>query len=249
MAFEKLFNAAPDGHTLCFQVYPKSINLEYMGKTNYRTKDFTPIYAFSKTPPVLVVHPDSPFRTFADFAKEAKVRPLAGGVSSLGGVIHLVSIILMDDLEAKVNWVPYNSAAESLTALAGKHLEFVIALTGSAAALLDAGKIRPLLLLDDERDPFLPDVPTPKEIGFSITSISPRHAAMAPPKTPPDVVKILEAAFADSIKDPVFIDFMKKRKMTIAPLTSEELGKMTKELYPRIEKIAPALQGQGADAK
>lgn len=244
MAFEKLMKADPDGHMLCFQVYPKSIIMEYIGKTNYRTMDLTPIYAWSKTTPILVIHPDSPFKTFADFAKEAKARPLAGGIPSPGGVIHLISVIFMDDLGAKVNWVPYNSGGESLTALAGKHIDFVVASAGSIAALLDAGKIRPLLAVDDERDPFLPDLPTPKELGFKLASVPFIHAAFAPPKTPADIVKTLEAAFTDSIKDPVFIDFMKKRKMIIAPLTSEQVGKMTKQLYPRIEKIAPALQGE-----
>jgi tripartite-type tricarboxylate transporter receptor subunit TctC len=244
MAFDKLQKADPDGHTLCAFSFPKSIILEYIGSTNYRTKDFTPLYAWVKAPSILVVHPESPFKTFADFAKEAKARPLAGGVPNLGSVVHLISIILMDHLGAKVNWVPYNSSAESLTALAGKHIEFVIGSTGSAAALLDAGKIRPLLLLDAERDPFFPDVPTPKEMGLSLALVPPIQCAMAPPKTPPDIAKLLEAAFADAAKDPVFVEFVKKRKLTLAPIASEELGRITKEIYPRIEKIAPALRGE-----
>jgi tripartite-type tricarboxylate transporter receptor subunit TctC len=242
MAFEKLQKADPDGHTLAVYTYPKSIIQEHTGKTNFRTMDFTPVYAWSKTFPVLVVHPDSSFKTFDDFVKGAKAKPLAGGISNLGGQIHLLALIFMDELGAKVNWVPYNSAAESLTAVAGKHLDFVIALTGSAAAMLDAGKLHPLLLLGDQRDPFLPNVPAPKDLGFSFESIPTSHVAMAPPKTPPAILRILEAAFADAVKDPLFIDFMKKRKMTLAPMTSEQLGKLTKELYPRIEKMAPALQ-------
>jgi tripartite-type tricarboxylate transporter receptor subunit TctC len=244
MAFEKLQKADPDGHTLSVYTFPKSIILEYMSKTNYRTRDFTPIYAWSKTWPLLVVHIDSAWKTFDDFVKTAKARPVAGGVSNLGGVIHLVSLIVMDDLGVKVNWVPYNSSAESLTALAGKHLEFVIALTGSASSLLDAGKIRPLLLLAEQRDPFVPTVPIPKELGFGLPSVPSIHCAMAPPKTPAPVAKALEAAFVTATKDPMFVDFMKKRKMTIDPVTSEDLGKMVKDLYPRIEKIAPALQGE-----
>jgi tripartite-type tricarboxylate transporter receptor subunit TctC len=176
--------------------------------------------------------------------KTAKARPVAGGVSNLGGVIHLVSLIVMDDLGLKVNWVPYHSSAESLTALAGKHLEFVIALTGSASPLLDAGKIRPLLLLAEQRDPFVPNVPVPKELGFGLPSVPSIHCAMAPPKTPAAVAKTLETAFVTATKDPVFIDFMNRRKMTIDPVTSEDLSKMVKDLYPRIEKIAPALQGE-----
>jgi tripartite-type tricarboxylate transporter receptor subunit TctC len=244
MAFEKLMKAEPDGHTLAVYTYPKSIIQEHIGKTNFRTMDFTPVYAWSTTWPVLVVNPESPFKTFDDFVKGAKAKPLAGGISNLGGQIHLLSLIFMDELGAKVNWVPYNSAAESLTAVAGKHLDFVIALTGSAAPLLDAGKVRPIILLGDQRDPFLPNVPAPKDLGFTFVSIPTSHCAMAPPKMAPAVLKILEAAFADACKDPIFLDFMQKRKMTVNPVTSEQLGKLTRELYPRIEKMAPALQAE-----
>lgn len=244
MAFEKLQKADPDGHTLAVYTYPKSIIQELTGKTNFRTMDFTPIYAWSSTWPVLVVHPDSSFKTFDDFVKGAKVKPLAGGISNLGGQIHLLSLIFMHDLGAKVNWVPYNSSAESLTAVAGKHLDFVIALTGSAATMLDAGRLRPLLLLGDQRDPFLPNVPAPKDLGLNFASIPTSHCAMGPPKMPPAILKILEAAFADAVKDPMFVDFMKNRKMTLAPMTSEQLGNLTKELYPRIKKMVPLLRAE-----
>ena len=244
MAFEKLQKADPDGHTLSVYTYPKSIIQELTMKTNFRTMDFTPIYAWSKTFPVLVVHPDSSFKTFDDFVKAAKTKPLSGGISNLGGQIHLIALIFMDNLSAKVNWVPYNSAAESLTAVAGKHLDFVIALTGSAAAMLDAGRLRPLLLLGDERDPFLPSVPTPKDLGFTLESIPTSHVAMGPPKMSPAILKTLEAAFADAVKDPLFVDFMNKRKMTLAPVTSAQLGKLTQDLYPIIKKMAPALQAE-----
>jgi tripartite-type tricarboxylate transporter receptor subunit TctC len=244
MAFEKLQKADPDGHTLSVYTYPKSIIQELTMKTNFRTLEFTPIYAWSKTFPVLVVHPDSSLKAFEDFVKAAKAKPLSGGISNLGGQIHLIALIFMDKLGAKVNWVPYNSAAESLTAVAGKHLDFVIALTGSAAAMLDAGRLRPLLLLGDDRDPFLPDVPTPKDLGLTLDSIPTSHVAMGPPKMSPATLKTLEAAFADAVKDPVFVDFMKKRKMTLAPLTSAQLGKLTQDLYPIIKQMAPALQAE-----
>jgi tripartite-type tricarboxylate transporter receptor subunit TctC len=244
MAFNKLQKAEPDGHTLSVYTFPKSIILEYMDKTNYRTRDFTPVYAWSKTYPLLVVPAESPFKSFDEFAKAAKAKPLSGGVSNRGGVIHLVSLIFMDEIGAKVKWVPFDSSAESLTALAGKHIDFVISLTGSAASLLDAGKIRPLLLIADQRDPFVPNVQTPKELGFTIPSVPSIHAAMAPPKTPAATVKILETAFTSAAKDPMFLDFMKNRKMTVDHVPSEELGAMVKDLYPRIEKIAPALKSE-----
>jgi len=46
IAFEKFQKTEPDGHNLIVTTFPKSIIIEYMGKVNYRTKDFTPVYGW-----------------------------------------------------------------------------------------------------------------------------------------------------------------------------------------------------------
>lgn len=48
VGFEKFQKAEPDGHTLITFTFPKSIIIEYMDKTGYRTKDFTPVYAWPR---------------------------------------------------------------------------------------------------------------------------------------------------------------------------------------------------------
>ena len=145
--------------------------MEYLGKTGFKTRDFTPIFAWSRSSQVLVVNGES-WKTFQEFLKAAKEKPLSGGLSGRGSTTHLMGLIALDELGIdKVNWVPYEGSAGSIAALAGKHLDFTMSLATSAVALIQAGKLRPLLLFSDKRDPHFPDIPVPKDLGYNMSFI------------------------------------------------------------------------------
>ncbi len=241
IAFEKFQKVEPDGYTLITYTFPKSVIIEYQGKTNYKTADYTPVFAWSRSSQLLVVHADS-WKTFGEFLKAAKERTLAGGLSGRGSTTHLMGLIALDELGIKVNWVPYEGSAGSVTALAGKHLDFTICLATSAVSLIQAGKLRPLLLFSDKRDPFLPDVPIPGDLGFDMTYIPTLRGVEAPPNTPAAIVKILEDAFSKAVQEPGFIDVAKKRKMVLQSVSSKEFGKAVADIYPKIAKLREMLK-------
>lgn len=241
IAFEKFQKTEPDGYSIILSTFPKSIVMEYVEKVNYRTKDFTPVYAWSRSNPLLVVHVDT-WKTFDEFLKAAKAKVLSGGVSARTGPTYLVGLIAMSELGVKFNLVPFEGAAGSVAALAGKHLDFTICLSPTATSLIDAGKLRPLVLFSDKRDPYFPDVPIPKDLGFEISSFPAIRGTMAPPNTPADIVKVLEEAFEKAIKEPAYMEWAKKRKMVIHHLNSQEFGKVLMETYPQVEKFQHRLK-------
>ncbi len=241
IAFEKFQKTEPDGYTLITYTFPKSVIMEFQQKVGYKTKDFTPIYAWSRSSQLLVVHSDT-WKTFNDFLKAAKAKTLSGGLSGRGSTTHLMGLIALDELDIKANWVPYEGSAGSVTALAGKHLDFTICLSTSAVPLVSAGKLRPLLLFSDKRDPYLPDVPIPKDLGLSMTFIPTLRGVEAPPNTPPAIVKILEDAFSKAAKEPGFIDIAKKRQIVLQPVSSKEFGKAVADVYPKIAKFQDMLK-------
>jgi len=75
--------------------------------------------------------------------------------------------------------VPYEGSAGSVTALAGStsnHAE-----PGHLRRFpIQAGKLRPLLLFSDKRDPYMPDVPIPKDLGYEMSFI--RRCAASKPR-------------------------------------------------------------------
>ncbi len=79
IAFEKFQRTEPDGYTLITYTFPKSIIIEYLDKTTrYRTRDFTPVYAWSRSNQLLLVHADA-WKSFDEFLKAAKARTLRRG--------------------------------------------------------------------------------------------------------------------------------------------------------------------------
>ena len=242
IAFEKFVNVKPDGYTIITYTFPKSVIIEYQGKTGYKTKDFTPVFAWSRSSQILVVNGES-WKTFAEFLKAAKERPLSGGLSGRGSTTHLMGLIALDELGInKVNWVPYEGSAGSVTALAGKHLDFTMSLATSAVPLIQAGKLRPLLLFSDKRDPYLPDVPIPKDLGFEMSFIPTLRGVEAPPNTPAEVVKVLEDAFRKAAQEQGFIDIAAKRKMVLHSVGSKEYAKAVADVYPKIAKFESMLK-------
>jgi tripartite-type tricarboxylate transporter receptor subunit TctC len=242
IVLEKFQKTTPDGYTLMVNGLPMVIVKEYLEKVGFRTRDFTPIFAWSVSCNVVVVHVDS-WKSFDEFLAAAREKTLAGGISALGGISHLCSLAVAKELGIKANWVPFDGSNASLTNLAGKHIDFSIVNSGSAFSLIKAGKLRPLLILSDVRDPFCPDTPTPKELGLKIPTIVSVRGMQAPPKTPPAVVKVLEEACAKAIKEPAFLEFASKRQITLKPYSAQEYGEwIINEAYPTVEKYQGLLK-------
>ena len=236
IAFEKFQRTEPDGYTLISYTFPRSIIIENMSKTNFRTKDFTPIFAWSVGNQLLVVPPDT-YKTFDEFLKDAKTKTLTGAIPVRGGTSHLAGLLLADGLGINVNWMPYEGSASSIAALARKDVDFTICLATALPSWIRAGKIRLLAVLPDRRGPYFPDIPTLKELGYDISYVTIRHVVEAPPNTPPQIVRVLEEAFSRAVKQPAYIEWAKKNYVIIDPLSAQEFCKEVAESYPRIEKF------------
>ena len=236
IAFEKILKTEPDGYTLMFSTFPKSVILEFMEKVNFRTRDYMPVYAWTCSNQLLLDHVDH-WKTFDEFLKAAKTKTLAGGFTGRGSTAHVAGLLAVNALGIKVNWVPYDASGESIAAVAGKHIDFVINLVNTAIPLVEAGRLRPLILFGDERDPFFPEVPIPKDLGFTVPALPGIRGVVAPPQTPAALVKVLEDAFSKAAREPNFLDWAKKRKMVIKPMNAQEFGKEIVESYPKVEKI------------
>jgi tripartite-type tricarboxylate transporter receptor subunit TctC len=244
IGFEKFQMTEPDGYTLISYTFPKSIIIENMTKTNFKTEDFTPIFAWSVGNQLLVVPPDT-YKTFDEFLKDAKTRTLTGAIPVRGGTSHLAGLLLADGLGINVNWMPYEGSAPSIAALARKDVDFTICLATAVPSWVRAGKIRLLAVFPDRRGPqshYFRDIPTLKELGYDISYVTIRHVVEGPPNTPPHIVRIVEDAFGKAVKEPAYIDWAWKNFVIIDPLSAQEFRKEVAECYPRIEKLREMLQ-------
>jgi tripartite-type tricarboxylate transporter receptor subunit TctC len=89
---------------------------------------------------------------------------------------------------AKLRHIPYRGDAPALQDLLASRIDIMFMNISSALALHRAGKVHILAVLDAERSPAAPDIPTAREQGVSDFYSVPWYGLMAPSGTPKDVI-------------------------------------------------------------
>jgi len=87
--------------------------------------------------------------------------------------------------------VPYKGAAEALNDLLGGRVDAMFDAMPVQVGQVKAGNVSGLAVTSAQRAPALPDVPTMVESGFKDYVVSNYFGLLAPPDTPPAVVKKL----------------------------------------------------------
>ena len=242
IGLNKLWKSRSDGYTIGGLSLPAPVITELTSQTDYRSVEFTPIYAWNVSNHVLQAHSNGP-KTLAELLQMAKGKQLTCAVGAFGTGAHLVGILMTRGLGIDVRWVHYNSGGEANTALAGGHVDLNIAgVTPQAASLAKSGKVRALLVAADERDPAFPDTPIPKELGYSFTIICSMEGVVAPKGLPQDQLRRLERAFSEAVKDPRFVKWADETKTQIVSLPSKAFGQKISEYYREVDKYKAYLK-------
>jgi tripartite-type tricarboxylate transporter receptor subunit TctC len=223
--------ANPDGYTLGIYSTGGVLSAIMRQVPYHPVNDFDPILQYSVYQYGLVVNADSPWKTFKEFMEYAKANPgkIKYATAGAGTPQHLVMMQLGETAKTKWTHIPYESGAKAITSLLGGHVD-AAAQTTEWKAQVDAGKLRLLAILMDERMPQYPQVPTLKEEGYNI--VAPSIIAIVGPKgLPKDRVKILHDAFHKSLEDTAFKNSLEQFAMSVTYKNTEALGKFMQQLY------------------
>src|SRR5262245_49650845 len=163
---DSVARSAPDGYTLLVSANSLVDIPVIYGNAPYDWRTaFQPISHIQAVPGVVVVTPDSPIKSMADFIRIGRETPgkLSVAGSGVGTTNHIIIELLSDATTAKYTLVHYKgSGAASIDVIAGQ-VPVQVDQLNSAIGHIKAGKLRPLAISSDKRVPELPDVPTIKE--------------------------------------------------------------------------------------
>jgi tripartite-type tricarboxylate transporter receptor subunit TctC len=168
-------------------------------------RDLVPLGLSSRSPSVLAVRGDGPFKTFAELIEYAKknpgkVRVGHPGVGSVGDFcIQLINALT----GAGIVGVPFTGAAPSITALEGGHIEGVVLAAGALGSHLKSGALRGLVA--SGKHPQFPGIPTMGELGYHEELFGVWFSFHAPSGIPEDARKALVAAIEQAVKDPAIV--------------------------------------------
>jgi tripartite-type tricarboxylate transporter receptor subunit TctC len=230
---EMVAKSEADGYTLLLgQSGPISINPAVYKDLRYDPeRDFAPVTMTTAYPYILVVNAKLPVRSLQDFVALAKTKPGAMnyGTTGIGAANHLVTELFNGKAGLKMAHIPYRGTALAVADLVGEQVTVVFGDPVSVLPHIQAGTLRALAVTSTQRSPVAPDVPTVAESGYPGFDAIAWHGILAPAKTPPAVVKKLNAEIVSALQHPETKDLLVKQAMQTVGNTPEEFAAFIKK--------------------
>jgi tripartite-type tricarboxylate transporter receptor subunit TctC len=233
-----------DGYTLLYG----STSTLAVSPALYAKLPYDPAAAFAsvalvaKGPQMLVVNPDLPVKTFAEFVAYAKKNPgkLSFSSAGNGSIGHLTGEFVKSVTGIDAVHIPYKGGSPAVNAVMAGETQFTIDAIGTMSQFVKADKLRALVVLGDRRSDLMPDLQTAKEAGYPTLIADFWSGVVAPAGTPNDVIVKLAAEIATVVADPVVIDQLKLLGTEPQKLTVQQFSAFVKDESRKWQQIALA---------
>ena len=201
-------------------------------------KDLTALGMTTRTPNVVVVRSDAPFKSFAemvDYSKKnpGKVRVGTAGVGSIGEF----TIAAVNSLTgAGIVMVPFTGASPAVATLRGGHVEGVSLALGVVSSHLKSGAMRGVII--SSKFPEYRDIPTLAELGYREKLFGVWYGFFAPAGVPAEVTNTLIPAVEEIAKNVAIASRLLPMGMAQEYATPDAVLKEMREEYQSLEEIA-----------
>jgi tripartite-type tricarboxylate transporter receptor subunit TctC len=207
--------AEPDGYTLGVVTVEIGM-MHWQGLTELTYEDYTPLALYNEDPAGLQVRADSDWDSAQAVLDAVKANPGEHKSSGTGqgGIWHLALAGMLAEAGIDPNaapWVPSQGAAPGLQDLVAGGVDIVTCSVPEAQALLEAGRVKSLAVMSEERNPAFPDVPTLNEATGLEWTIGAWRGIAGPAGMPQEVVDVLVPALKEIHDGQEFRDFMAQR--------------------------------------
>ena len=232
--------ARKDGHTILFAqngaltfravLDPQSVTYDAL-------RDMVPLGISSRTPSIVAVRSDAPYRTFAELIEYSKKHPGQVRMGHPGpGSVGEFGVQLINALTgAELVPVPYNGAAPGIAALRGGHIEGVVLSLGALSAHVKSGAFRGLVA--SSRFPEF-DIPTMRELGYREELFGIWFSFLAPAGIPEDARKALVGAIEQAVTAPAIAARLAPLGILQSYAAPEQAAAEIREELKRVSEMA-----------
>jgi tripartite-type tricarboxylate transporter receptor subunit TctC len=232
-----------DGYTLLFTgtaplVYPRILDPQSIRYDP--DKDLEPLGGRTIISFTLAVQESSPWKTFAELIDYAKKNPgkLRAATPGIETTANFDLQIIQSLTGAEFNHVPIVKGPA--VALLGGHIEVVVVPITETISYAQAGKLR-ILLISDKMPEILPNVPTPRELGYKQDLISAWFGFYGPTGMPEEAKKILIPAIERAVMNPELKARLEKMNFSVDYKGPAEMRKLITDEYQTASTIAKKL--------
>lgn len=238
--------ANPDGYTIGVStISTHAVNPACNPKLGYDpVTGFAPITNMARTPNVLTVNSKSPAKDFKQFLDMVKNNPGKMNYATSGtcSIQHMVGEQFKAATGTFILHIPYRGAGPALNDLLGGQVDMMFDNLPSSMSHIQANKLRPLAIAWNKRLDALPNVPTFAELGLKQVNDPAWYGLVAPPKTPEDIIKKLNAAAVKVLQMP---EVKERFKQQGAEPVGNSPAEHAAEIKTELEKMRNVVNKQG----
>jgi tripartite-type tricarboxylate transporter receptor subunit TctC len=238
--------AAPDGYTLLMMSNTHTTNETLIAKKSYQLmRDFVPVSPVNSSDLLMVIHPDVPAKTLAEFIAHAKSKPGALNYASSGPgtPYHMAGELFKAMTGTDIVHVPHRNSGEARNSVIGGHVQMMIDAITTTAPTVQGGQVRALGTTGLKRSAVLPDVPTIAEAGLPKYEATIWLGIMAPTGTPKPIVDRLNGEINRVLAKPEVREAWTKQGAVPMKMTPDEFDRY---LRADIDKWAEVVKTTGA---
>src|ERR1700722_3402743 len=196
--------AAPDGYTLIMLTNGTAVSVSLFERLPFDpVKDFTPVSSLGFFDFAFVPSASSGFKTLAEFIAAARAKPgaLNVGTINVGSTQNLSAELFKTSANIDFTLVPFRGNHEAEVALLQGNVALVVDSYSVLQGKIAAGKLVALASSGAVRSESTPTLATVQESGVSGYDVMSWNALFARSGTPPEVIKMLNAALRAILGD------------------------------------------------
>jgi tripartite-type tricarboxylate transporter receptor subunit TctC len=242
---EAVARAAPDGTTILFTSPSTHVTSLFLSKNlpYDPIRDFTPITAAVEPVTVMIVNPSVPASSVKELIAYAKAHPGKLDYSSpgIGAVFHMSGELFKLGAGVDIVHVPYKGASPALAGVIAGEVSIGFNSLASVLPHMRSRKVKVLAVLEANRYPGLPQVPSIGEFVPGFEKPASWFGLFGPAALPAPVLARLHQEIVKSLKDRDVSAKIDELAMSVIANTPEEFSAMIKtgiEQYGRLIKAA-----------
>ncbi len=232
LALEEMARSKPDGYTLMIGNVSTNAITPILFKNKLKIdfeKEVLSVARLDIYPSFLIATTTNfDVKNVKDLVEQAKKNPgkIRYSSAGVGSFPHYDMEIFSRRAGVEMVHIPNKTgAAGMLNDLVVGDAQVAIINSASSAAMIKAGKLRPIAVVAEQRVPGYPDVPTMAEAGFPGVGTLHWQSMLAPAATPRPVIDTLFKAIVQASKEPALKEAFDKQLVSIKVSESPDEAK------------------------
>ena len=240
LGVSNVISSPADGNTLLFTsssmvvlnsiIFPKITTYDPL-------KDLVPVATVSKATLIMSLGSNVNFKSAREFISAARQNPGKYSCATSSTTTRMGCEYFQVATNSKLLIVPYKATGAAVLGLGSGEADMMIADAASFQAQWDTGRVRPVVVLGEQRLPALPNVPTAKEEGVPDFLMSAWYGAFFKAGTPPEKVAAMQKRIQQASESPAVKQALKTFSHEPYVLTGDAMAAMHRSEMDQWKKM------------